>query len=42
MDKIVKKQGILRKDLPKKDGNTKKRVDEWNTTVKGFTEKNKN
>lgn len=30
MDKVMKKSQILRKDLKRKDGQTKKRVDEWN------------
>ena len=41
MDKIMKKNQILRKDLDRKDGKTKQRVDEWNQNIKTFTDKNK-
>lgn len=41
MDKTAKKLQGQRKDLPKKDGQTKKRVDEWNQNLKAFTNKNK-
>ena len=41
MDKTVKRFGVMRKDLGKKDGQTKKRVDEWNANLKTFHEKNK-
>jgi len=41
MDKTMKKFGGMRKDLGKKDGQTKKRVDEWNANLKNFHEKNK-
>lgn len=40
MDKTVKKMQTQRKDLKLKDGQTKKRVEEWKGNLKQFTEKN--